>query len=170
MLEVIALVCALSAILLLCTLSVIDLKHGLLPNELVLGLACTGLVFHICLMFHFLSLQDMAIGAFIGGGILYVIRELANRFYGEDTLGLGDVKLMAAGGVWLGPSGILIALTAGALAGFVHGLFVAISAMIKARVTSDLSRFSIPAGPGFAVGLIGAAFYEFVDWKTLLSP
>lgn len=170
MLEIIALVCALAAVVLLCTLSTIDLKHGILPNELVLGLACTGLVFHICMMFHFLNLQDMAVGAFIGGGILYLIRELANRFYNEDTLGLGDVKLMAAGGIWLGPEGILIALTAGALAGFFHGLFVAISAMIKARVRSDLSRFSIPAGPGFAVGLIGTAFYQFVDWNALTLP
>jgi leader peptidase (prepilin peptidase)/N-methyltransferase len=161
MLEIIGLLCAGGALTLLFALSAIDLKHGLLPNELVLALACTGLVFHICFLFHYLALEDMALGAFIGGGILFLIRELANRAYNEDTLGLGDVKLMAAGGVWLGVEGVLIALTIGALAGFLHGLFVAVRAMIKARVRSDLSRFSIPAGPGFAFGMAVTALYLF---------
>ncbi|MCD8497634.1 MAG: A24 family peptidase [Alphaproteobacteria bacterium] len=157
------------ALTLLCALSVIDLKHGLLPNELVLGLACTGVVFHSAFMFHHVNLEDMAIGAFIGGGILFLIREIANRVYQEDTLGLGDVKLMAAGGVWLGPEGILIALTLGALAGFLHGLFAAITSMARAGVKSDLSRFSIPAGPGFAVGLVLAALYQFTGWQAWLG-
>lgn len=169
MLEIIGLICVLGALGLLVALSVIDLRHGILPNELVLGLACAGLIFHSCLMFKFLDVQDMAIGALIGGGILFLIREAANRWYDEDTLGLGDVKLMAAGGIWLGPEGILIALTAGALAGFFHGLIVALLAMRRAGVKSDLSRFSIPAGPGFAVGLVAAALYEFVDWGTWLG-
>lgn len=169
MLEIIGLICVLGALGLLVALSVIDLRHGLLPNELVLGLACTGLIFHSCFMFQFLDVQTMAIGAFIGGGILFLIREIANRLYNEDTLGLGDVKLMAAGGIWLGPEGILIALTVGALAGFFHGLIVAVLAMRRAGVTSDLSRFSIPAGPGFAVGLVAAALYEFVDWNAWLG-
>ncbi|MCD8493868.1 MAG: A24 family peptidase [Alphaproteobacteria bacterium] len=147
MLEIIGLLCAGAALALLLALSLIDLKHGLLPNELVLALACTGLVFHICFLFHYLELKDMALGAFIGGGILFLIRELANRVYNEDALGLGDVKLMAAGGVWLGVEGILMALTVGALAGFLHGLFVAVRSMMRAKVRSDLSRFSIPAGP-----------------------
>lgn len=169
MLEIIGFLCLGGALALLVALSLIDLRHGILPNELVLGLACTGLVFHTAFMFQYLDLQDMMLGAFLGGGILFVIRETANRFYGEDTLGLGDVKLMAAGGVWLGPEAILVALTLGALAGFLHGLFVAMRAMARAGVRSDLSRFSIPAGPGFAVGLVLGAFYEFLDWQAWLG-
>lgn len=172
MLEIIGCLCAGGALMLLIALSAIDLKHGILPNELVLALACTGLVFHICFLFHFLELKDMALGAFIGGGILFLIREIANRVYNEDTLGLGDVKLIAAGGIWLGVEGILIALTVGALAGFLHGLFVAVRAMIKARIRSDLSRFSIPAGPGFALGMAVTAVYIFLgpQLAALLQP
>lgn len=166
MLEIIGLTCAFGGLVLLIALSVIDLRQGLLPNELVLGLACLGLVFHACFLFEFLDMHHMGLGAFIGGGILFLIREIANRFYNEDTLGLGDVKLMAAGGIWLGAEGILVALTVGALAGFVHGLWVALTSMARAGVKSDLSRFSIPAGPGFAVGLVAAAAYQFLDWQS----
>lgn len=118
MLEIFALFCLLIGLILLGALSYIDLKTHLLPNELVLGFACGGFVFHLCTLFHYLSLSDMALGALIGGGMLYLIRGIANYWYDEDTLGLGDVKLLAAGGLWLGPEFILIAAAAGAMAGF----------------------------------------------------
>ncbi len=36
------------------------------------------------------------------GGALYLVRELFYRMRGFDGLGLGDVKLAATGGIWLG--------------------------------------------------------------------
>lgn len=173
MLLAFAIICLVAALVLLGFLSYIDLKIYLLPNELVLGFAAAGLVFHLCTLFHFVMLHDMALGAFIGGGILFVIRGAANLYYKDDTLGLGDVKLMAAGGLWLGSEHILIALTIGALAGFLHGLAVALYTMRNAKVPMDLGRFAVPAGPGFAIGLVVTAIYllrtfpEFVQSGVL---
>lgn len=168
MLLAIAFLCVVAALILLFVLSYIDLKEGLLPNELVLGLAATGLVFHLCTLFHYLSLEHMAIGAFIGGGILYVIRGAANLYYKDDTLGLGDVKLLCAGGLWLGTDHILLALTLGALVGFLHGMAVALYTFRNARVRMDLSRFSVPAGPGFAVGIVAIGAYMIRDFPAML--
>lgn len=170
MLEIFALLSILIAFILLTALSYIDLKEGLLPNEMVLGLVACGMIFHLSLLFYYLDMPDMALGAFIGGGLLYVIRGVSNHFYQEDALGLGDVKLMAAGGIWLGPEGILIAMTVGAFAGFLHGAFVAINAMRRAGVKTDLTRFSIPAGPGFAVGIVATGIYIFRDLPVILLP
>lgn len=170
MLEIVALLCLIIALVLLAVLSYIDLKVQLLPNELVLSLACCGFVFHLATMFHLETLPNVAIGAFVGGGLLFLIRGAANYWYGEDTLGLGDVKLLAAGGVWLGPEHILIAAAVGALAGFIHGLGVAVYAVGKAKVPMDFSKLSVPAGPGFAVGLIAVAIYKFYDLPQLLLP
>ncbi len=163
MLIFIAIFCVFIGLALLSILSYIDLKEHLLPNELVLGLACCGFVFHLCTLFYYLDLEDMGLGALIGGGMLYVIRGVSNYWYDEDTLGLGDVKLLAAGGLWLGPEFILIAAAVGALAGFFHGLSLAVYVVGKAKVPLDLSRLSIPAGPGFAVGLALTAAYKFRD-------
>lgn len=171
MLGIIALICIIGGIILLGVLSYIDLKIFLLPNELVLGLACCGFVFHLCTLFYYLPLIDMGLGALIGGGLLYTIRGVANVFYEEDALGLGDIKLITAGGLWLGPELILIAITLGAFFGFLHGAGLAAYTFTKAGLSlkdMDLSKLAVPAGPGFAVGLLATAIYAFWTFPQYL--
>lgn len=163
MLEFVTIVSVLGAVLLLGLLSRIDLKIGLLPNELVLGFAVLGLVFHVSTVFHFMEYTDMILGALVGGGILLIIRLAANWHYKDDTLGLGDVKLLGAAGIWLGPYYILIALTLGAMAGVVHGLALAFYLWTRTKIKMNLGKLSLPAGPGFAVGIVLAGCYAFWD-------
>ncbi len=170
MLEIISFLSIMGALILLFLLSKIDMEVQLLPNELVLGVAAAGLIFHLSTLFYYYTVIDMLTGALIGGGILYVIRACANYYYGEDTLGLGDVKLIAAGGIWLGPEFVLIGMTIGAFLGFLHGGFVAIKTAMTAKVKVDINRLSIPAGPGFCLGLVFAAIYKFHDLPELLIP
>src|SRR5688572_14911939 len=122
MLDGIAVLCLFGAVALLIALSVIDLKVRLLPNELVAGFALLGVVFHLITQGYHLSVQDILTGALLGFGILYALRFAANWYYKQDALGLGDVKLMGAAGLWLGVDGVLFALTLGAFAGLIHGL------------------------------------------------
>ncbi len=92
------------------------------------------------------------------------------RFYGPNALGLGDVKLMAAAGLWLGPVAISTALVAGALAGIMHGLFVGLQRQIKTGVRTDFTRLLIPAGPGFIAGIMIAAGFHFKHLPEILWP
>ncbi len=170
MIEILALLSLMAALVLLGFLAVIDLKERLLPNVLVAPFAICGLVFHLSLSFDYLTPVDMAFGALIGGGILYAIRMIAIKFYGPDALGLGDVKLMGAAGIWLGPYTILIALTLGALAGLLHGLAVFAHTWFKKKIITNLNTLSIPAGPGFIVGIVAAAMIEFQDLLSILFP
>ncbi|MCB1651297.1 MAG: prepilin peptidase [Alphaproteobacteria bacterium] len=159
------LLCA--ALALLYNLARIDLKTRLLPNKLVFPFALLGVLFHAVLSFGLLPLSAMMIGAALGGGILLGIRTLANAFYKQDTLGLGDVKLMAAAGLWLGPD-VLLALTLGAVAGLLHGLGVALWTHHKNKQPVNLARLEIPAGPGFIVGILIGAAVKFQSLPTLL--
>lgn len=161
MLEIISLLCCIGAIAVLIVLSVIDLKVRLLPNEWVLGFACLGMVFHLATVFIFLPMEDMALGAFIGGSLLYIIRQVANMVYGADALGLGDVKLMTVAGLWLGPYYILVALSLGALAGVLHGLGLALYLWRTEKRFPNMNTLSLPAGPGFAIGIILTAIWMF---------
>ncbi|HOO81867.1 MAG TPA: A24 family peptidase [Alphaproteobacteria bacterium] len=161
MLEIVSILCLLIGTGLLAALIIIDLRTLLLPNILVLSLALAGFMFHASTLFFYMPVSDMVLGGFIGGGTLYLIRALGNAFYKTDTLGLGDVKLMAVGGLWLGSYFILIALMAGAVAGLVHGLMLIVRQWIKTRRIESLSTFSLPAGPGFAAGLFIAALEKF---------
>ncbi len=166
-LEFFSLACILVTLTLLLCLSYIDIKEHILPNEMVLGFAACGFVFHLSTLFHYTTLIDMGVGAIIGGGMLYLIRTVANYFYNDDALGLGDVKLMTAGGIWLGPEMILMGMTIGAFAGFLHGLSIAVYTVYHAKVPMDLSRMGIPAGPGFVLGLIVAGVMKFWSYPQM---
>jgi leader peptidase (prepilin peptidase)/N-methyltransferase len=146
----------------LVALSVVDLKVRLLPDKLVFSFALLGVIFHFTTHFQYLSPAGMGFGFLLGAGILYVIRLVANRIYGRDALGLGDVKLMGAAGLWLGPDMVLMALTAGATAGMIHGLGVGIYQARKTRTPLRLSALEVPAGPGFAIGIALVGLYQFV--------
>ena len=168
MLIALALLSLVAGTLLLLILSAIDLKIQLLPNEYVLGLLLCGLAFHGTTAFVYLDIIGMATGAFIGAGLLYLIRFAAEKFYREDALGLGDVKLMGAAGVWLGPYYVLTALSIGALAGIIHGLGLALHKTLKYKAPFNLTDLSLPAGPGFAVGIFLTALYVFRNFPAMV--
>lgn len=120
--DIAALAAILGALVAFGWMSVIDLKIRILPNELNLAVAVCGLVFHFATGWQFVSPLNAFCGMLAGAGVLLAIRAVANRIYGMDTLGLGDVKLLAAVGVWLGVESTMLALSAGAFAGLIHGL------------------------------------------------
>ena len=161
MFDILTLLCILAAIGLLVALSAIDLKHWILPDELNFALGLCALLFHFTSGYLFMDIKGMLLGGAAGAGILYVIRHFANRHYGRDTLGLGDVKLLGAAGLWLGLDGVLQAVTLGALAGLVHGVIYACYMHCKHKTPFSLSNLSIPAGPGFAVGILAVGAYMF---------
>lgn len=161
MFEIISLLCILTAVILLIVLSIIDLKIWILPDELNFALGVAGLCFHFVTSNRFLSWEEVAWGAVFGAGMLLVIRFFSNRHYGRDTLGLGDVKLLGAAGLWLGMEGVLMAITAGAFVGLIHGLAYAFYISRKDKAKFSIHQLAIPAGPGFAIGIIIAGGMMF---------
>ena len=145
----------------------IDLKIRILPNRLNALLALAGVGFHSATLFAFMPWWMLILGALFGGGVLYTIRAVANRIYGMDTIGLGDVKLLAAGGVWLGAEHIMMALSVGAFAGLFHGLGVMMAEKLKTGTLPNFRGMTIPAGPGFAAGLLIVGLYQY--WAVFLG-
>lgn len=161
MFDIIAIASVIGATGLLVALSVIDLKHWILPDELNFALALCGVLFHFTTGYLFFGIGMMVAGAALGAGLLYAIRYFANKYYGQDALGLGDVKLLGAAGFWLGVDGVLQAITFGAVAGLLHGLGYALWIRLRHKQRVSLSGLAIPAGPGFAVGIFGVGAYMF---------
>ncbi len=162
MITIISIVCISIALVFLGMLFVVDLKTKLLPNKYVAGFFISGVIFHTVNKFQFIAPLDMALGVIAGGGLLLTIRYVANRIYKIDTLGLGDVKLMGAAGVWLGMDYIFLALSIGAFAGLIHGLIYGHYKKVK------LSKLSIPAGPGFIFGIIIVGIIKFQMLMVML--
>jgi prepilin signal peptidase PulO-like enzyme (type II secretory pathway) len=128
-------------------LAIIDLRTRLLPNPWVATFGLCGILFHFGQDFTYLTPLDLTLGCSIALGVLLTIRALGNAYYKKDTLGLGDVKLIAAGGLWLGINYIMLALSAGAFLCILHGIIVSVA------TKQPLSKLYIPAGPGLCAGL-----------------
>ena len=117
----------------LLALALIDLRSGLLPDALTLPLAALGLTLH--------PTPDALIGAALGFLAFWAIAALYHRLRGAEGLGLGDAKLMAAAGAWLGWQGLPWVLLLGSL-----------GTLIAARLAHrDLAATTAVAlGPGLA--------------------
>lgn len=148
----------------LVTLSIIDLRTWLLPDPLNLSLAITGVIFHFIIGYEILPPYELIFGALLGSGLLYIIRLGGNAYYKQESLGLGDVKLLGAAGLWLGIEGTIIAIIVGAAAGVVHGLILAGVIAYKEKTRYSLQRLMLPAGPGFCVGIFLTGLWLFTDY------
>ncbi|HDT4958110.1 TPA: prepilin peptidase [Enterobacter kobei] len=110
----------LGAALLLCwmllALVLIDLEHQLLPDTLTLPLLWAGLLAKVSGILPG-SLDDAILGAAAGYLTLWLLATLYRHWRGIDALGMGDAKLLAAFGAWLGwqalPTLLLLAAAGG---------------------------------------------------------
>lgn len=91
-----------------------DLRHGILPDPLTLGLALCG-VGRVIVTAEPAPAMALA-GAALGAGLLAAVLLGFRAATGRDGMGWGDVKLMAGIGIWTGAAMVpmLIALAAGA--------------------------------------------------------
>lgn len=108
---------------LLISLALTDVRALLLPDLLVIAVALTGGVAIFFDVVPGVEWLDALIGAAAGSGLLWAIRFIFGKMRGGiEALGLGDVKLMAAGGLWVGWQGMSYVLVIGALLTVVYGV------------------------------------------------
>ncbi len=156
---ILPILCLIASLPLLILLIIIDLRAFLLPDRYVFPLGVLGVLFHATLGFSLLPAPDMLIGAIVGGGFLWLVRFFGTKYYGQEAMGLGDVKLLIAGGAWLGPTHVITAIVMGAVAGLIHGILFAAWQWATKQGPFNLRRLVIPAGPGFIVGLVVTFIY-----------
>jgi leader peptidase (prepilin peptidase)/N-methyltransferase len=142
----------------LLTLAWIDLRAMILPDVLTLpllaaGLATTG-------MSRPDALADHLLAAALGYLTLATVAWAYRRFRGRDGMGMGDAKLLAAIGAWLGLGLLPVALLLAACAGLAAA---AGAALIGKRVTAATA---IPFGPFLALSgwLLWLYADRIADW------
>jgi leader peptidase (prepilin peptidase) / N-methyltransferase len=101
----------------LLTLGWIDARTGLLPDVLTLPLIAVGLA--AAWLFAPAELIDRTVGAIAGYLCLWLLAYGYRRLRGREGLGLGDAKLLAAGGAWVGASGLASVVAGGAVAALI---------------------------------------------------
>lgn len=110
-----ALLCAL-----LVALAGIDVEHYLLPDRITLPGIALGLAVQPFVAWG--SWVSALQGALAGAGILLTISGLWKLLRDVDGMGLGDVKMLAMIGAFLGLSGVVVTLVAASFAGAFVGI------------------------------------------------
>lgn len=97
---------------------------------------------------------DALAGAAMGGGLLWLVRALYSRARGREGLGLGDVKLAAAAGIWTGASAFSLYLFLASLLGF------AVAGLLALRARKLDMQAAAPFGPALAAALVIVAAFR----------
>ena len=136
-----------SRLLLVCILIAlfgIDLEHQILPNVITLpGLAIGVIVSLVAPP----GIVDSLIGVLLGGGILYAIAGGYYLWRREEGMGMGDVKMLAMIGAFLGWKAVLVTLVLSSFSGAIIGLLLM-------AVQKENLKFALPFGTFLAIGAL----------------
>jgi leader peptidase (prepilin peptidase)/N-methyltransferase len=140
------LVARLLFVVILVVLFGIDLHHQILPNVITLPGIAIGFLFSLVTPPGWMN---SLIGIALGGGILYAIAAAYYAVRREEGLGMGDVKMLAMIGAFLGWKAVLVTLILSSFAGALVG--IGIIALSRGSM-----RLALPFGTFLAVGAIAA--------------
>jgi leader peptidase (prepilin peptidase)/N-methyltransferase len=120
----------------------IDLDHRIIPDRITLPGIGLGLLWALI---GPLPLLDSVLGILVGGGGLFLIAVGYQRITGREGLGMGDVKLMAMVGAFLGWQGALATVLFGSLAGSLVGLGLMVGGRGNRLTALPFGTFLAPA-------------------------
>jgi leader peptidase (prepilin peptidase)/N-methyltransferase len=140
----------------LIALTIIDLDHQILPDNIVLPGLWLGLTLNTVEIFT--DLTSAVIGAVAGYLLLWLFYQAFRLITGKEGMGYGDFKLFAAIGAWLGWQQLPLVLILSALVGSVVGILLI---LLRGRDRG----IPIPFGPFLAV----AGWVAMLWGETLTS-
>ncbi|OGX39114.1 MAG: hypothetical protein A3C53_06240 [Omnitrophica WOR_2 bacterium RIFCSPHIGHO2_02_FULL_68_15] len=135
--------------------SFVDLEFQIIPDEisvggLVVGVIVSGLVpsLHGTTLW-WMGVVRSVLGLLAGGGILYVTAVVGDFIFKKESMGGGDIKLLAMAGSVLGWKLVLVTFFTAPILALIPGLFVLL--FKRSHV--------IPYGPFLSLGLVASLFF-----------
>jgi leader peptidase (prepilin peptidase)/N-methyltransferase len=138
-----------------------DFDTQRLPNVLTLPGIAIGLAGSLFLP---PGIWDSLVGAALGAGILLAIRWVWLRFRGVDAMGLGDVKMLAMIGAFLGWKQVWVVLVLASFAGAIVGIGLTLAGLRSMQSKLPFGTFLALAG--YVASLWGD---QLVAWYVGLS-
>ena len=123
-------------------LSMIDLEHSFLPDDITLPFMWLGLACNIFGIFT--DIYSSLIGAMLGYSILWIIFMSFKAVTGKEGMGYGDFKLLALLGAWMGWQHLPLIILLSSITASIIGL-----AMIIFKGRDKAAAF--PFGPYLAI-------------------
>lgn len=148
----------------------VDFGHRIIPDEISVGGMCFGLLFSLLIpelhglvsehewsiVTHLHSLGLSVIGVLVGGGSIYAMGILGDVLFKKESMGGGDVKLMALVGAFLGWKLAILTF-------FIAPFFGAVYGIAEKIRTNDTA---IAYGPFLVLGALISQFYggPIIQW------
>lgn len=133
-------------------LAATDLEERVLPDEVTLGVLGLGLLLaalrdlpgaRVAGLAAFSDhLFPSAAGAAFGAALVWGVGALYRRVRGAEGMGLGDVKMIAMAGAFVGPAGVLLTLFAASATGTVVAGLPALARTVAWRLAFAAARRS----------------------------
>lgn len=126
----------------------VDFDFRIIPDEISIGGIVAGLILSFIFpalqhtTTHWIGLWQSFLGVLVGGGILWILGCIGDFVFKKESMGGGDVKLLAMIGAFLGWKIALLTLPVASLFGAVVGV------IMKIRTKESLIAF----GPYLALG------------------
>jgi leader peptidase (prepilin peptidase)/N-methyltransferase len=140
------LVARLILVVILITLFGIDLHHQILPNTITLPGIVVGFLFSLA---GPPGWPSSLLGIALGAGILYGIAAAYYAVRREEGLGMGDVKMLAMIGAFLGWKAVLVTLILSSFSGALVGIGLI-------AVSRGGMRLALPFGTFLSLGALAA--------------
>lgn len=162
------------------TLVFCDLEERILPDEFTLGGIAAGVVFaafvplnwgimRLLLMsvqnLRVVSVAESIFSAVFCAGTLWMVGALYAKIRHREGLGLGDVKMAAMIGAFLGLQVALLTVIVGSLLGALVGLcYIWFTG-------KDASTYELPFGTFLGIAALGVGFFGevFLNWYSRLG-
>lgn len=146
----------------------VDLDHMIIPDSVSLGGIGAGLLFSG--LFPVLqgqytmwpALRESALGAAAGGGILWLVAIAGKAVFKKDAMGMGDVKLLAAMGAFLGWKALPFIILFASLTGSIIGLLLIV-------FQRHAWRNHLPFGPYLAAAGLAWIFFGKAVWNWYIA-
>ena len=140
----------------------VDFDFQVIPDEISLGGIVVGLLLSFAfpvlhdVPYRFLALRYSLLGVLVGGGVLWLLGCLGDFLFKKESMGGGDIKLLAMVGAFLGWRLALLTLPLASLVGAVVGI------VIKLRTKESVIAF----GPYLSLGALICVFWadEIFRW------
>ncbi len=146
--------------------TVVDFQHRIIPDEISVGGMFFGLLFSLLipelhgvevdsltlgsiLLSHLKSLGLSVMGVLIGGGSIYAMGILGDFLFKKESMGGGDIKLLAMIGAFMGWKMAILTF-------FIAPFFGAVFGIIEKFRTKDTA---IAYGPFLVLGALICLFY-----------
>ncbi len=134
----------------------VDFQLQIIPDEISIGGIIAGLILSFLIPSlqtvptHLLGLRQSLIGILAGGGVLWVLGCVGDFIFKKESMGGGDIKLLAMIGAFAGWKIALLSLPLASLIGAVVGV------IIKLRTKESVIAF----GPYLSIGALVSLFWS----------